>query len=77
MRVEDRPVEIWMKVLSLVAMITLPLIGVIGNSLITGQERMNQQLGKLNAFLQQHEARISRNESDIERINEILFVKGD
>jgi len=76
-KVEDRPVELWIKVLSLVAMITLPLIGIIGNSLISGQERMNQQLGKLNAFLQQHEARISRNEQDIERINQALFTKGD
>ena len=67
--VRDRPTEIWIKVLSLVAIITLPLIGAIGNSLIQGQERTNKELSKMNAFLQTHESRISRNESDINEIN--------
>ena len=67
--VRDRPTEIWIKVLSLVAIVTLPLIGVIGNSLIQGQERMNEELSEMNAYLQTHESRISRNEVDIKEIN--------
>jgi len=66
--VRDRPAELWIKVLSLVAIFTLPLIGVIGNSLIDGQNRMSEELSKLNAFLQTHESRISRNERDIEEV---------
>lgn len=67
--VRDRPAEIWIKVLSLVAIVTLPLIGVIGNSLIEGQERTNNELSKINAYLQTHESRISRNEADLKEIN--------
>ena len=67
--VRDRPAEIWIKVLSLVAIVTLPLIGVIGNSLIDGQNRMTEEISKMNAYLQTHESRISRNESDINEIN--------
>ena len=67
--VRDRPAEIWIKVLSLVAIVTLPLIGVIGSSLIQGQERMNEELSEMNAYLQTHESRISRNEVDIREIN--------
>ena len=67
--VRDRPAELWIKVLSLVAVITLPLIGVIGKSLIDGQNRMTEEISKMNAFLQTHESRISRNEDDIKEIN--------
>jgi hypothetical protein len=63
--VRDRPAEIWIKILSLIAVITLPLIGIIGSSLIDGQERMNKELSRMNGFLQTHESRISRNELDI------------
>ena len=66
--VRDRPAELWIKVLSLVAIFTLPLISVIGSSLIDGQNRMSEELSKLNAFLQTHESRISRNERDIEEV---------
>jgi hypothetical protein len=63
--VRDRPTEVWIKVLSFIAVITLPLIGAIGNSLIDGQERMNKELSRMNGYLQTHESRISRNEQDI------------
>lgn len=67
--VRDRPAETWIKVLSLVALVTLPLISVIGNSLINGQAKTIEEISKLNAFLQTHESRISRNENDIKEIN--------
>jgi len=67
--VRDRPTEVWIKILSLIAVFTLPLIGAIGNSLIDGQNKMVEEMSKLNAYLQTHESRISRNERDIKEIN--------
>lgn len=63
--VRDGPAELWIKVLSLVALVTLPLISVIGNSLITGQKEMNHELSKISGIMQTIESRVSRNEMDI------------
>lgn len=71
MNVEDKSAELWIKVLSLVAVVTLPLIGVIGSSLIDGQKKMTEELSSLNAYLQTHEVRISRNEKEIEYVKQI------
>lgn len=75
--VRDRPAEIWIKVLSLVAIITLPLIGVIGSSLIRGQEKMTDEISKMNAYLRTHEIRISRNEKDIEEVRTLSSGNSD
>lgn len=63
--VSDRPVELWIKIVGLVALFTFPLIGTIGGWLIRGQDKTNIELSKLNGYLATHESRISRNEVDI------------
>ena len=81
--VRDRPAELWIKVLSLVAVVTLPLISGIGYFLIHGQEetnnalertnealqRMSDKMNQYNAQLQTNASRISRNEEDIKNVN--------
>jgi len=63
--VRDRPTEIWVKLLGIIAVFTFPLIGTIGTLLIQGQLKTNEELSKMNGYLQTHESRISRNEQDI------------
>lgn len=63
--VRDIPTEIWIKVLSFLAVITLGLMGYIGDRFIVGQDKTNEELKTMNGYLQTHESRISRNERDI------------
>lgn len=76
--VADRPAELWIKVLGLVAIVTLPLIGVIGGFLIDGQKETNVSLGKINdaittfsVKLENHNGRISRVERDVKEVIEV------
>ena len=77
-QVNDRPAELWIKVLSLVAMITLPLVGVIGSFLIDGQKETNSSLEKINnaitsfsVKLENHDGRISRVEDDVKEVRDV------
>ncbi len=72
--VRDRSADTWIKVLGLVAVITLPLVGAIGGSLIRGQERTNEQLANLNGYFKTHESRISRNELDISSNSKKIYT---
>lgn len=74
--VRDRPAELWIKVLGLVAVVTMPLIGVIGTIIIDGQKttnvelkNLNEKMNTYNAELKTHASRISRNETDIQETN--------
>lgn len=74
--VRDIPAEIWIKVLSGLAVVTLALIGYVGDSVIDEQKIMNRNLSentkaiiRILTLYQSHEGRISRNESDIEEIS--------
>jgi len=66
--VRDRPTEIWVKLLGIIAVFTFPLIGTIGTLLIQGQLKTNEELSEMNGYLQTHESRISRNEKDIRHV---------
>ena len=70
------PPELWIKVITLVAIITLPLVSTIGGFIIQGQNEMtagqrktNEELSKINGYLLTHENRISRTESDVKEIS--------
>ena len=69
--VSDRPAEVWIKVLSLVALITLPLIGVIGTMVINNLERINNTITAYSTRLENHEGRISRSESDVKAVLDV------
>lgn len=78
-QVADRPAELWIKVLGLVAILTLPLIGVIGSMIIDGQNKTNTALEKIfdtlnayNAIHANHANRILRNEIDIKDIEDMM-----
>lgn len=82
--VSDKPAELWIKVLSLVAMITIPLVAVIGGLLITGQKETNAELKniteKLNAYnaeLKTHASRITRAESDVKEVRGVSKENSD
>lgn len=80
--VRDRPAENWIKVLSLIALFTFPLIGFIGALLVDGQKATNSNLAnntkeiiktnneiiKILGLFKNQEAKIQRNIEDIGKI---------
>jgi hypothetical protein len=81
-KVSDKPVESWIKVLSLIALFTFPLIGFIGHLLIDGQKITNTNLSentkeivktnieiiKILSLFEKHESRIKRIGEDVSEI---------
>jgi len=70
--VSDRPVELWIKVVGLVALFTFPLIGTIGTIFISGQNDTNKALSKMSEMMSQYNTELqivktitSRNSEDI------------
>jgi len=80
MNVSDKKAELWIKIIGLVAMISLPVLGGMGKLYLDAQERslvelkaVNRQLNALTGLFKAIEPRVSRNERDIEVLNEEVF----
>ena len=79
-QVQDKPAEIWIKLLFFITAIAVGLVAYVGDRVIAGQDRMNAELSKMSSFLQTHESRISRNEKDIRelaRFHKNIRLKGE
>ena len=86
-QVQDRITDRWIKVLSLFAMLTIPLIGTIGyqndakqQSIIDGQKATNKVLKEVvetlsvyNVMLENHTGRISRTEADVKEVRGVVI----
>lgn len=74
--VKDWKNEIMTGVIAIAAIITIPLVGVIGNRILDNMDRMadnqikiNESIGKINGYLGAYNGRISRNKDDIHDVN--------
>jgi len=74
-QVQDKPAEVWIKLLFTITAIAVALVAYMGDrfinnqdKLIQGQNRTTEEVGKINGNLQTYESRISRNEKDIDEL---------
>ena len=74
-QVQDKPTEVWIKLLFFITAIAVALIAYMGDrfivnqdKLIEGQNRTTEEVGKINGNLQTYGSRISRTESDVKEI---------
>ena len=77
-QVQDKPTEVWIKLLFFITAIAVGLIAYMGNrfivnqdELIKGQNRTTEEVGKINGNLQTYGSRITRNEIDIQELHSI------
>jgi len=78
-QVQDKPTEVWIKLLFAMTSFAVILLGYMGDrfivnqdKLIQGQNRTTEEVGKINGNLQTYGSRISRNEEDIKETHIIL-----
>ena len=74
-QVQDKPTEVWIKLLFAMTSFAVILLGYMGDrfinnqdELIKGQNRTTEEVGKINGNLQTYGSRISRTESDVKEI---------
>ena len=78
-QVQDKPTEVWIKLLFFITAIAVALIAYMGDrfivnqdKLIEGQNRTTEEVGKINGNLQTYGSRISRTESDVKEIRSVV-----
>ena len=78
-QVQDKPTEVWIKLLFAITAIAVALIAYMGDRFITnqdelikGQNRTTEEVGKINGNLQTYGSRISRTESDVKEIRSVV-----
>ena len=74
--VQDKPVELYIKILTLLAVITLPAFGTIGTMLISGQRentaeirKMASEMADLSKTFSGQSVQINQNKEDVHRID--------
>jgi len=82
--VSDRPLEMWMKIVGLVALFTFPLIGALGAVAVHELAQINTSLSKINDFIitatgndAMHSGKIMRLENDVIRIENDVSTISD
>lgn len=73
--VRDIPAEVWIKVLSGLAVVTLSLMALIGSMVIDKLDWIGETLFEVVGSVQKHNSEISRNTKDITEIN--IKVEGN
>lgn len=73
----DKTTDRWIKIVGILAAITLPLFSGIGAIIIYELKEIRKEVNHANVRFENHEGRISRNSSDIKIINGKLEGKYD
>ncbi len=80
-QVQDKPTEVWIKLLFGITSFAVLLLGYMGDrfignqdKLIEGQNRTTDEVGKINGNLQAYKSRITRNERDISSNSDRIFI---
>ena len=80
-QVQDKPTEVWIKLLFGITSFAVLLLGYMGDrfignqdKLIDGQNRTTDEVGKINGNLQAYKSRITRNERDISSNSDRIFI---
>ena len=74
-QVQDKPAEIWIKLLFTITAIAVALVAYMGNRVIKGQDimaagqvEMTKEISKLNSYFRVIDGRVSRAETDIKEV---------
>ena len=77
--VKDKTTDRWTTIIGLVALVTLPLVGVIGGRILNSMDkivdtqlRTLESVSEINGHLKAYDSRISRTEKDVEEIHVIV-----
>lgn len=77
MPVSDRPAELWIKLLFFITAIAVALTAYIGNRVIDGQDRMTEEVSKMNGSLRVYGSRLSGLELRVKDINDTVIGNTD
>ena len=76
-QVQDKPTEVWIKLLFGITSFAVLLLGYMGDrfignqdKLIEGQNRTTEEVGKINGSLRVYETRVSRIEQDVDELKQ-------
>ncbi len=77
-QVQDKPAEVWIKLLSFITGIAVLLVAYMGDRVIKGQDKMaagqvemTKEISKLNSYFKVIDGRVSRNETDIKEVRSL------
>jgi len=71
-QVQDKPAEVWIKLLFFITAIAVALIAYMGDRFIVNQDKLIEETSKINGNLQVYGSRISRIEVDVKEVRGVV-----